>query len=77
MEEKMNVQKVTDAVVGIATGGGDYATHEDFRRMAKEIASSAMDIFSGKLLRKAIDLSLAVIEFADELEASQAENDLE
>ena len=70
----MIVQKVTDAIKGIATGGGDYCTHDDFRRMAKEISSSAMDIFSGKLLRKAIDLALAVIEFADELEATNGEN---
>jgi hypothetical protein len=72
MEAMMNVQKVTDAIVGIAAGNGDYVTHDDFRRMAKEIASSAMDVFSGKLLHKAIDLALAVIEFADEMEASQA-----
>lgn len=41
---------------------------DDFDRMAQEIAQIALQAFSGKLLRAALEIVAAIVDFADEFE---------
>lgn len=62
------MQDVADALDNIVNDKPGAYTPEIFDNAAKQWASFSLDTYTGKLLRRALDISVAMSEFTAEIE---------